>query len=102
MEFPRRPPGRGSGGDLPDHEPGHLGMEGLDVLSVDAIVPDMGVGHDDNLAAAGGIGEDFLVSAQGGVEDHLTKCLSASSEPFAFKEGAVLECEDGAGPLLDR
>jgi len=62
-------PGRGDRGDLAHDESGYMESRGLDVLAVHTVVPDVGIRHGDNLAGIGGIGEDFLVAAEGGVED---------------------------------
>ena len=58
------------GGEFLDDEAFDLGPGGFVVgLIGDAVVADLGIGHGDDLAVVGGVGEDFLVSGEGGVED---------------------------------
>ena len=67
----------------------------LDVLGVDAVVADQRVGHRDDLAAVGGIGEDLLVAGHGGVEADLAVDLSLGAEGLAGVDRAVFQGELG-------
>ena len=85
------------GGVFVDDEPGDLGPGGFVVLGVDAGVSDQGGGLDQYLTRIGGIGEGFLVSGEGGVEDNLA-CGGRGcgcAEGRADKHGSVCECEAG-------
>ena len=66
----------------------------------------MGIGHDYDLAAVGGIGEYLVVSRHSGVENHLSGgwlgcavfdklfgCRGFVSKSFALKEAPVFEYE---------
>src|SRR5690348_11098389 len=58
---------------LAHHDVGDLGPGRLHVVEVDAVVPDHGRRHDDDLTEVARIGERFLVAGQVGREDHLTE-----------------------------
>ena len=45
---------------------------GLHILGVDAIVADKRIGQADHLAGIGRIGEQFLITRHGGIENDLT------------------------------
>ena len=64
---------------LLDDEPGDVRPAALDVLAVDAVVPDQRVGHRHDLPLVGRIGEDLLVPGHRGVEDDLA--LGSSGVP---------------------
>ena len=61
------------------------------VESGDAVVADLGGGHQDDLAPVGGVGEDLLVAGHGGVEDQFTGDFPATGEGSALKTGAVFQ-----------
>ena len=83
---------RGLGGELPGDEPLDPDLPGLGVGPVHAVVADVRLRHDYDLAAVGGIGEDLLVAAHGGVEDHLSEARAAGhGTPFVNR--AVFEHE---------
>ncbi len=66
-----------------------------------AVVADVGLGHDDDLAAVGGIGEDLLlVAGHRGVEDDLAH-RRARRGRAAAEDGAVFEQEEGFSWLVD-
>jgi hypothetical protein len=50
--------------------PGGVDLVGLDVFLVDAVVADVRIRQRDDLLAIAGVGEDFLVAGDGGVEHH--------------------------------
>ena len=50
------------------------------VLGVDAVVADERVGHRDDLALVGRVGEDLLVAGHAGVEDDLAERLAGGAE----------------------
>ena len=51
----------------------------LDVLGVGPDIADMGKGEGDDLAGIGGVGQDFLVASQRGVEDDLGHGLAGGA-----------------------
>ena len=56
---------------------------GFDILAVHPVVADQGIGHRDDLALIGGVGQDFLVTHHAGVEHHFAEPLSGGSKPVA-------------------
>ena len=64
-----RPPIAREAGEFADHESLDVGMGGLVIAGGGAVIPDLGVGEDDDLAGIGGVGENFLVAGEGGIED---------------------------------
>jgi hypothetical protein len=78
---------------LADDVARHVDALALEVLRVDAVVAHQGVGHGDDLAAVGGVGEDFLVAGHGGVEDDLAFSLSLAGEGSAREGPAIFECQ---------
>src|SRR4029453_17447208 len=91
------PPARRERAGFLDDEAGQPGPARLDVLRVDAVIPDQRVGHAHHLTAIRGIGEDLLVAGHGGVEDHLAVGLAGRPEGFSPEDAAVGEREQG-GP----
>ena len=53
-----------------------------------------GIGHGDDLALVGWIGEDFLVAGHGGVEADFAAGLGGGAEALAVKHRAVFEGEN--------
>ena len=62
----------GDGGKLADDEAFDVGVGGLVIAGGGAVISDLGVGEDDDLAGIGRIGEYFLIAGEGGVEDDLS------------------------------
>ena len=65
------------------------------VLGVDAVVADLRVGHGDDLAAVGGIGEDLLIAGHRGVETDFPGGGSGGSERGSFETASVFKGENG-------
>jgi hypothetical protein len=63
----------------------HPDGQGLAVLFVDAVIADVGVGHGYHLAGIGRVGQHFLVSGHGGVENDLARGFSGAGEGTARK-----------------
>lgn len=83
-------------GEFSDDEPGDLDLAGFGVFGVDAVVALEGVGHDEDLAGVGGVGEGFLVADHGGVEDDLSgdgEVSAGGAEGGPGENRAILEGE---------
>ena len=63
----------------------------------EAVVADERVGHADELAPVGGIGEDLLVASHRGVEDHLAVGLAARAQRLAPEHAPIGEGVHRAG-----
>ena len=70
-----------------------LDPPGFHILRINAVVADQGVGHGDDLAFIGRIGEDFLVTGHGGVKHHLPRGLTRPGKRAAGEHQAVFQCE---------
>ena len=88
-------PVRAEAADFPDDESRQPGPGGFPVFGNDAVVPDQGIGHGDDLAAVGGIRENFLVPADGRVENDLAERLSAGAEALPRQLEPVIKKQYG-------
>ena len=59
-----------------------------------AVVADLRVGEDDDLAGVGGIGEDFLVAGEGGIEDDFAGAFGGRTKTPALEDRSVFQGED--------
>ena len=75
------------------HEALKAGPLCLLVLGIDTDVPDLGVGHGDQLPGVGGIGEDLLITGQAGVEADLADADPFTTETVAAVDGPIRERE---------
>ena len=80
--------------ELAHHEALNIRMRGLVVGERRAVVADLGIGEDDDLAGIGRIGEDFLVSGERGIENDLAGALGGRTKTHAFEDASVFQGED--------
>jgi len=80
-----------------DDQASGMDLVGFDVFHVDAIVANVRVRQSDDLLAVTGVGEDFLVAGERGVEHHFADCGAGGSNRVADKDRAVCERQDGGG-----
>jgi hypothetical protein len=73
------------------HQPFNIRTLRFVVLRAGAIVADLRVGEDHNLAGIRWIGEDFLISGEGGIEDNLAGSLSGRTKTPALEDSAVFQ-----------
>jgi hypothetical protein len=66
----------------------------LIVGGVGSVVPDLWIGQDNNLSSVRGIGEDFLVACQGGIENHFAKTFTSGAIALTAEDAPVFERED--------
>ena len=88
-ETPFGPPARDRDGQIPNHQSCGEHLSRLHVLTVGPGIADVRMGQSDDLAAIRGIGEDLLVSGDGGVENHLPRGKTGRSCGRAPKYSAV-------------
>ena len=74
-------------------KPSTCGRRRFAVLGVDAVVADERIGHGDDLALVGRIGQHFLVAGHAGVEDDLAEGLAGRAEAAAGVDRAVFESQ---------
>ena len=75
--------------DLAHDKAGYPALAGLVILEVNAVVADQRVGHGDDLAVVGGVGQDLLIAGHAGVENDLADALPFVADGVALKQGAV-------------
>ncbi len=68
-------------------------VDGLEVFVVCADIADMRKGESDDLSGIGGVGQDFLVAGDRGVEAELADIAALSAESLAEEFCAVFEDE---------
>lgn len=74
---------------FPDDDSGYLHPIGLEVVVIDAVVPDQRVGEGDDLARVARIVEDLLVAGHPGVEDDLANGIALRPQRLALIDGTV-------------
>ena len=72
-----------------------MDLVGFDVLVIDAVIANVRVRQGDDLLAVAGVGEDFLVTDDGGVENHLSDGRACGSDGIADKDRAVCKRQNG-------
>ena len=72
-----------------DHEAGGIDLRGFQILGRGAGIADVRIGERDDLAGVGGIGEDFLVSGQRGIENDFASGVALGSDGLAAEDGTV-------------
>src|SRR6185312_468465 len=75
------------------HQPGCLHLRRFAILGIDPGVADVRVGQGDDLPGVGRIGQDFLVTGHGRVEDDLANRLANRAHGMAAEHAAVCEGE---------
>lgn len=86
-------PVAGGRAEFLDHKGGNLGTGGFVVQFVNAVVPDLGVGHDDHLAQVRGVGKNFLITGHAGIKNDFGGHLSGGSKRTSVEDCAVFEYE---------
>ena len=69
-------------------------LGGFVVAFIRAVVADLRIGENHDLAGIGRIGEDFLIARDGGIENHLTRPLDGRTKTTALEDRAVFQGED--------
>ena len=67
---------------------------GFAVARVGAVVADLGIGQNDDLARVRGIGEDLLVAGDGSIEDNLAGSSVGAPKAPALEDRAVFQGQD--------
>jgi hypothetical protein len=71
-------------------EPFYLRSLRFDVLLIDSIVSNKGIGHDDDLTFIRGIGENLLVAGHAGIKNNLSCPLSQKPERPSLEYSPIL------------
>src|SRR5690348_5218316 len=87
-------PVAGNGRDLADYQAFNEGLDGFVIGQIGAIVADLRIGEDNDLTAIGRIGENFLITGDGGIEDHLTGSFDRRTKTDSLEDRTVLQGEN--------
>jgi hypothetical protein len=74
-----------------------MDLRGFDVLLVDTVAADVRIRQRDDLPAVAGVGEDFLVAGERGVEHHLAHGATGGADRDALEDRAVCKGEKCGG-----
>src|SRR6266516_7789650 len=85
----------GAAGHLADGVARHPDVGRLAVLGVGPVIPLVGVGHGDDLAGVGGVGQHLLITGHRRVEHGLAEGLSGGAEAGPTEDGPVLQDQKG-------
>ena len=90
-----RTPVAGDWRELAHHQAFDIGARGLIIIHAGSVVADLRIGEDDDLAGIRGIGEDFLVAGEGGVENNFPGPFGEGAKTPTLEDRAVLQGENG-------
>ena len=79
------------GGELAHDQALDIGLGRLVVCLVGAVVADLGIGKNDNLAGIGRIGSDFLVTGKGSIENDFALAFARVPVALAAEDAPVFE-----------
>ena len=70
------------------------GFRGFVIGTAGAVIADLWVCEDDDLAGIGGIGEDFLIAGDRGIEDNFARAFGGRTKTPALEDGSVFQGQD--------
>jgi hypothetical protein len=88
-------PVRGDLRELTDDERFDVGMRRFLIVEIGSYVADMRIGQADDLAGVTGIGENFLVTGEAGIENDFAAAARDGAGSAAVKDAPVFEGESG-------
>ena len=91
-----RPPIGSQHGKFADDEALDIRLRGFLVVEIGAHVADMRIGEADDLPGIAGVGENFLVAGEAGIENDFAAAARARSSRASMKHAPVLKRERGA------
>jgi hypothetical protein len=86
--------------ELADNQRFDIRASGLFVIEIRADIADVGIGQANDLARIAGIGENFLVTGEAGIENDFAAAARDRAGRAAVKYAPVFERED-CGSMLD-
>src|SRR5271166_2735133 len=89
-----RAPVGANAGELADNQALDIRSGRLIVVGVGAVVADLGVGENYDLAGVGGIGEDFLIAGDGSIKNDFAVTFAFGAEAFAAEDSTVFQRKD--------
>src|ERR1700722_18965347 len=94
-----RAPITGNARKLTHHQALDIGPRRFIVGGVGAVIPDLRVGQNDDLAGVGWIREDFLIAGNGSNENKFAGSLGGRTKPPALEDRTVFQGQDGGWQL---
>src|SRR5690242_10741605 len=88
------PPVAGDGRDFANYQAFNEGLDGFVIGRIGAIVADLRIGEYNDLTAVGRIGENFLISGDGGIKNHLTSAVDRRTKTDSLEDRTVLQGEN--------
>src|SRR4030042_1452837 len=76
---------------LPDDESFYIRSQGFNIFSIDSIISNKWIGHDDDLTFIRGIGENLLVTSHAGIKNSLPCLFPQKSERPSLKYSPILK-----------
>ena len=89
-----RAPVAGDRRKFADDQPFDVRLAGFVIVGIGAVVADLRVGEDDDLAGIGRIGEDFLIAGDGGIENDFAGAFRGRTKTPALEDGSVFQGEN--------
>ncbi len=87
---------------ITNHETGQLRPGAFDVLVVDAVIADLGIGHRHDLATVARIGEDFLIPGHRRVKTHFAVDFPRGSKRMPRIDRSILQGQLGNFHVCNR
>ena len=81
-----------SGAELADDKTTDVRACRLAVERIDAVIPDLRIGHRDDLATIRRVGDHLLISCHRGVKTNLSGRRSSGTERISFECATVFKC----------
>ena len=91
-------PVRGDLRELAHNERFDVGTRRFFVVQIRADIADVRIGEADDLTGVAGIGENFLITGEAGIENDFTAAARNRASSASIKDAPVFECESG-GPV---
>ena len=88
---------RGHERQIFDHQASGVDRAGFNVFRVGAVAADMRIGEGDDLLTVAWVGQDFLVTRHGGVENDLANSAAAGANRDSGENRTVSERQNGLG-----
>src|SRR5579864_2838639 len=80
--------------ELAHDQPLNIGIGGLVVFRIGAVISDFRSGQNNNLSGIGRVGENFLVTSDGSIKNDFPVAFAFGAVTFASKDAPIFEGKD--------
>ena len=87
-------PVAGNRAELTNHQAFNVRTRRFVVVGVGAVVADLRIGQNNNLAGIGGVGEDFLLTGDGSIENNFPVTFAFGAVAFAAEDAPIFQRKD--------